>query len=149
MIRRAHSQDLSHLTRLLHAYRLFYQKAGQEEAEYAFLQERLTREDSLIYLGFSEQDPEYPVGFAQVYHAFSTVQLGPILILNDLYVEEAFRGRGLGTKLIGAVIRYMEDTGCRKILLQTNRDNYVAQRLYERMGFIQESHSHFYEYMNR
>lgn len=148
MTRKANIGDIGPLSQLLHGYRLFYQKPNQEREEIEFLRARLSRMDSLILLGFTAGNPEVPAGFAQVYHSFSTVQLGPILILNDLYVDEKFRGRGLGEELIRGVIRYMQNTGCRKILLQTNLDNFKAQRLYERLGFKKESLSLFYEYFN-
>src|SRR5215216_1101550 len=43
---------------------------------------------------------DQPVGFAIFFHNYSTFLAQPGLYLEDLYVQPAFRGRGLGKLLI-------------------------------------------------
>ena len=56
-------------------------------------------------------------------------------VLNDLYVRENSRGRGFGEELIKKAITFAEETGAKGVLLETNIENVIAQRLYEKIGF--------------
>lgn len=59
----------------------------------------------------------------------------------DLWIEETCRRRGLGEKLLGAVIEDMKrffaegEDVLRKVLVTTGNDNEPAKRLYEKVGF--------------
>jgi ribosomal protein S18 acetylase RimI-like enzyme len=49
-------------------------------------------------------------------------------------VEQAERGRGIGTALLDALIQHAEEDGCSALSLSVEEDN-AALRLYERAGF--------------
>jgi ribosomal protein S18 acetylase RimI-like enzyme len=59
----------------------------------------------------------------------------------DLWIDEDFRRRGLGEKLLTAAIEDMkqsfaeDDYAVRKVLVTTGDDNEPAKRLYEKAGF--------------
>jgi GNAT superfamily N-acetyltransferase len=55
--------------------------------------------------------------------------------LEDLYVEEAARGTGLGRALVDAAIERARDRGCARIELDVNEMNAAALALYESLGF--------------
>lgn len=59
----------------------------------------------------------------------------------DLWVDENFRRRGVGERLLRSVIEDMkqffakDNHALRKVLLTTNEDNEPAKKLYEKVGF--------------
>lgn len=75
-----------------------------------------------------ETESDRLVGFARVVTDYATV-----FYLCDVYVEEAFRGRGLGKMLIEWIVIHEDKFAGINGLLKT-RD---AKRLYEQFGFIE------------
>ena len=79
-----------------------------------------------------------------LYHR-STTMIAPICYLQDLYTEEAARGRGVARALIEAVYARAHDAGCSRVYWQTHETNATARRLYdqvaERSGFIVYRHA--------
>jgi GNAT superfamily N-acetyltransferase len=72
-------------------------------------------------------------GYAVVSWGWSVEIGGLDVVLDELYVRH--RGRGLGTALIDAVERTCRDRGVKRILLETERPNERARRLYARHGY--------------
>ncbi|WP_438310593.1 GNAT family N-acetyltransferase [Sporosarcina sp. FA9] len=141
-IHRATLKDLDVLAELLDLYRKFYHQESNIAAAKDFIEERLTNEESVIFITFHE---EKAVGFAQLFPSFSSVSLKRIWILNDLYVKADYRGKGYGEDLVNHSILFAKDTDAKGVLLETNVQNETAQRLYEKIGFTKET-NHFYFY---
>ena len=55
------------------------------------------------------------VGFALYFHNFSTFLGRAGLYLEDLYVEPAYRGRGIGKALLRALVRIAVARGCGRL----------------------------------
>lgn len=53
-------------------------------------------------------------------------------------VSGDFRGRGIGTRLLGETLRAARAAGLRRIELEVFGSNRVARAMYERHGFVQE-----------
>ena len=62
--------------------------------------------------------------------------------ISDLVVREAFRGRGIGRALVGAVIAEWRLRGSHRLTLEVGDDRTAARGLYERVGF-REQGRHF------
>ena len=74
------------------------------------------------------------VGFALFFTNFSTFLAQPGLYLEDLYVQPAHRGSGIGEALLTRLAQLAVSRGCGRFewcVLDWNRD---AIRFYERMG---------------
>lgn len=88
-------------------------------------------EDGLL-LG-AWQDGEL-VGFACVYWTFSSVSAAEIALMNDLFVSDGLRGKGIGRALIEAALEAARDRGLHHLEWFTAPDNTTAQRLYDTTG---------------
>ncbi len=53
-----------------------------------------------------------------------------------MYVTPAARGRGVGRRLVQAVLDEAAGRGCDRVLLEVTSGNDAAATLYERMGFV-------------
>jgi GNAT superfamily N-acetyltransferase len=78
-----------------------------------------------------------------LYHR-STIALGPVCYLQDLFTVEAARGRGVGRALIEAVYERAQAAGSSRVYWQTHETNTTAMRLYDRIaeksGFLVYRH---------
>ena len=80
------------------------------------------------------------------YFSFSSLALGKIVVLNDLYVVPDARGQGIGELLVRQVFELAKENGAVRVDLGTPNDNLVAQKLYERLGFVRETKFYSYRY---
>ncbi|BDD56818.1 N-alpha-acetyltransferase 30 [Monascus purpureus] len=64
-----------------------------------------------------------------------------------LAVNEAYRGRGIGSKLVRMAIDAMSERDAAEIVLETEITNTAAIKLYERLGFLRSKRLHRY-YLN-
>ena len=140
-IYQATMEDLEGVSNLFNLYRLFYQKTSDIEGAKAYIKERLENKDSVIFVVKNKH--EY-VGFTQLYPTFSSISMKRAWILNDLYVKTDARKQGIGEMLLQRVKNYAIETGAKSISLSTAPDNYSAQKLYTKNGYIRDTQ--FYQY---
>jgi GNAT superfamily N-acetyltransferase len=133
-------EQLEALVPLLDGYRMFYKQPSNTGACREFLQQRFRMGDSVIFLA---REGAEAMGFTQLYPSYSTVSLQPLLILNDLYVNQNHRNKGVGAALLTKAQGYCAAKGCKGLALETALDN-PAQELYERLGWEKESHCFHY-----
>jgi ribosomal protein S18 acetylase RimI-like enzyme len=128
--------ELDYIVPLFDQYRMFYGQPSDLGLARSFIAARLEQRDSVIFLAVSgEGADEMALGFALLYPSFNSVIATPIWILNDLYVLEGVRRRGVAQSLIEEGRRLAEETGASVISLSTAQDNLPSRRLYERLGF--------------
>lgn len=58
----------------------------------------------------------------------------PEMFLNELAVDEAFRGRGIGRALVAELWRLAQSRGCRGMWVLTDDDNAPANKVYSAAG---------------
>lgn len=139
-IRPAEPGDLEAVASLFDAYRQFYRQPADREGALRFIRARLIEGDSRILLAELEGRA---AGFVQIYPVFSSVRLGRLMILNDLFVAEAIRGQGVGRALLEAACEMARQDGAVGLVLETESTNQKAQRLYDRAGWERSSHIHY------
>lgn len=134
--------DLDAAAPLFDAYRVFYGKPPDPALARAFLQERLSNDESVIFLARDADGSA--LGFTQLYPCFSSVSARRLWILNDLFVSAAARRRGVARALLEQARRHGLQTGVVRLTLQTAQDNAPAQALYESLGWARQDG--MYEY---
>ncbi|MGQ0383702.1 MAG: GNAT family N-acetyltransferase [Gammaproteobacteria bacterium] len=126
-------EDLDGVTPLFDAYRQFYQRPADLPLARRYLQERMQRRESVIFV--AEDESSRLVGFTQLYPTFCSVRAAPTFVLYDLFVEPQARGTGAGRALMQAAEDYSAGTGAARLELSTAKTNAVAQKLYESQGW--------------
>ncbi|MCG8308587.1 MAG: GNAT family N-acetyltransferase [Cytophagales bacterium] len=104
---------------------------------------REMREHPCAVVFFAVSEGKY-VGICTCFYAYSTFLAKPLLNIHDIYVEESFRGNGIGKLLIKAVEDVAIQKKCGKITLEVRKDNLNARDLYKSQGFTEAPHSMFF-----
>ncbi|WP_394748517.1 GNAT family N-acetyltransferase [Spongiimicrobium salis] len=139
-IRRAAIEDIQELTPLFDAYRVFYKQESNLEGARFFLEARIHSKEAVIFLAYWDNKA---VGFTQLYPSYSSVSLQSVLILNDLYVDQSYRKKGIGEALLDRAKEFCIEKKCKGLALETAIDN-PAQHLYERLNWKKDLHCFHY-----
>lgn len=142
-LRQAVLSDLEPLTSLFDAYRQFYGCASDVSAARAFLAARFNHGESVLFIAMAGDDP---LGFTQLYPAFSSIALARIYVLNDLFVREEARRQGIAAKLLAAAVDYAAALGAARLSLSTAVDNATAQALYRAAGWQRDERFIHYDF---
>ena len=102
----------------------------------------LLADPSTEYLLGAPAADEPPTGVCQLRFRHSVWTGTPDCWLEDLFVQEGARGRGLGAALVRFAFERAGERGARRIELDTNEQNTGAIALYEALGFSTMSKSH-------
>ena len=116
-------KELAHYERLLHEV-----VATEESLRETLFGARPYAEVSLGYLG------DTPAAFALYFHNYSTFLGRPGIYLEDLYVREEFRGRGLGRAMLRSLARLAVERGCGRLEWAVLNWNEPAINFYKGLG---------------
>jgi ribosomal protein S18 acetylase RimI-like enzyme len=143
-VRPATPADLSAIGRLgaelvrthnaLDRARFMAPSAQTAEGYASFSGSQLTRNDVVILV--AEQGPEV-VGYCYAgMEGRDYMSLrGPAGVLHDLVVAPECRGRGVGWRLLDAMLQELSARGAPQVVLHTASLNHAARRLFARAGF--------------
>jgi GNAT superfamily N-acetyltransferase len=127
---------------LFAGYQRFYEvEDPSDEANLAFFSRFCEPSDAGLLLG--AWDGEDLVGFANIYWTFSSTRATDIALMNDLFVAERARGRGIARALIDACVEAASARGLPALTWETAPDNTTAQRVYDATG---ATRSEWFEY---
>lgn len=88
--------------------------------------------DRSTFLAFSD---ETPVGIMALYRREDETDIGDLL---QVWVSPNFRGQGIATGLMNAVLRWAKEGTFRTVIATVARDNHRARQFYESCGFKPE-----------
>jgi ribosomal protein S18 acetylase RimI-like enzyme len=137
VIKAATAEDLTELSRLYVAYRVFYGEAPEEERAAAFIINRLTHSSGRYFLAWNGRDA---IGFMHLMPSTNTLAMRPIWLLEDLYVDVSARRQGVARALLNHAETFASTTGAERLTLATAHDNLAAQHIYEKLGYVREEH---------
>ncbi len=75
------------------------------------------------------------VGMVSLQTLISTAEGGAVGLLEDLVVDEACRGRGIGARLLHAALDWAREKGLTRVQLLADTNNAHALRFYSRHSF--------------
>jgi GNAT superfamily N-acetyltransferase len=125
--------EFERLLPLIAAYQRFYEVEDiDEERNRAFFRRFLAPSEAGMLLGAREAGEIS--GYACLYWHFSSTQAVETVLMNDLFVAEPARGRGVGRALIEASATVARERGAVQLEWATAPSNVTAQRLYDSTG---------------
>jgi GNAT superfamily N-acetyltransferase len=136
--------DIDEVVALFDLYRVFYQKESNLAEARAFLLERLVANESQIFV--VENDQKELMGFVQLYPLFSSTRMKRLWLLNDLYVKDNFRGKGVSIALINVAKEFCAETNACGLILETAKSNEIGNNLYPKTGFELDLEHNYYSW---
>jgi len=89
--------------------------------------------NTIVVVAFSD-GPPHAVGMGAL--AWYRVASGAKGWIEDVVVAEGFRGRGIGSLVVGYLIDRARELGMQAVYLTSNPQRQAANRLYQRLGFV-------------
>lgn len=142
-VRQAILSDIEALVPLFDSYRQFYGPESDLPGARKFLLARFNHGESTLFIA---HEAGVAIGFAQLYPSFSSVSLARTFILNDLFVCESHRKKGVAKLLIAATVEFAKSLGALRLTLATAADNKPAQDLYHSSGWNRDEQFVVYHY---
>lgn len=134
LFKKAEPSDISLFIPLVKAFYKFEKIAFDENTVRAALKQFLTNDQYgrgwLIYEG------ENLIGYVIFTFSFCLEFGGRDAFIDEIYLIEAARNRGIGKKVIDFLADYAKDADIKVLLLEVDHDNIAAQGLYKKRGFI-------------
>ena len=84
---------------------------------------------------FSIVENKQEIARAYLYLMHNDLHQEPFGLLEDVYVAEDNRGKGLGTQLVKQVIQAAKEQGCYKLIATSRKSRPKVHQLYKRLGF--------------
>lgn len=89
-------------------------------------------------------DGEQLAGIAAYSFLWPAAGVTRSLYLKEIYVAEAFRGKGIGTSLMQRLCRIAIEHACSRVEWTTDKGNTLGEEFYERLGIPQNQEKIFY-----
>ena len=123
------------VARLLIGFRDWYDRSDPPDETFQEGVRRLIARDDTEYLLARADGARESGGVCQLRYRYGLWMAAEDAWLEDLYVRDEDRRRGLGEALVGKAIERARERGCGRIELDVSESNRGAWSLYERMGF--------------
>lgn len=147
IIRKAIKSDLKDLSQLFDDYRIFYEKQSDLQSAENFLLERIQNNESEIFV--AENKENELVGFVQLYPIFSSTRMQRLWLLNDLFVDNKYRNKGISVQLINESKKLCQETNACGLILETAKTNDIGNELYPKTGFSLDEEHNYYSWDNQ
>lgn len=130
IIRKAENADFAHILELIKELADFELSLDKVINQVNFMEQ----EQNLFGCFVAEdKNTKEIIGIALYFFAYYT-WTGKSLYLEDLYVKDKYRGRGIGQKLLENIFSLAKKENCRRLRWQVLKWNKDAIKLYEKLG---------------
>lgn len=127
--RRATVKDCEHLSKLAHNLNLFH---GMDLSPNS---EKLASDWGKYDAYVVEDENKEVIGFAQGYETYQVHDASSGYEIQNLYISDRFRKKGLGKSLLHKMIKEKHDTGTEVFKLTILKSNESALLFYKSLGF--------------
>lgn len=138
-IRAATRDDVATLAALVREYWDFEGIRGYDEARVSRTLALLLDTPALGRAWLAEEDGR-AVGYLVACLELSIEHGGVMGEIDELFVQPAHRGAGLGARLLATAEEALAAAGCPRLSLEVGRANARARAFYERCGFAPRDH---------
>ena len=132
-IEKATESDVPLILEFINKLAVYEKMEDEVEATEELLHRYIFGDDKLTEVVLAYEG-ETPVGFALYFHNFSTFLARPGLYLEDLFVLEAYRGRGYGKALLAHLAGIAVERDCGRFEWSVLNWNKPAIDFYESLG---------------
>ena len=132
MIREIHSKDKKQWEKLYKGYAVFYKVEMNNQILQTVWNWLNDKNHELKGIGY-EIDGKI-VGFAHYRKLLSPLKGKYIGYLDDIFVDQEYRGQKIGKKLINKIREISKDNGWNLVRWQTDEDNFTAKKLYDKVA---------------
>ena len=94
-----------------------------------------TQEIDTRGIKFIAKDGDTEIGRAYLYLIHNDLHEEPAGYLEDMFVDEAYRGKKIGSQLLEAVLHKAKEIGCYKLVGTSRYGKEQVHEWYERFGF--------------
>jgi GNAT superfamily N-acetyltransferase len=84
---------------------------------------------------FEMKEGEKIIGRAYLYLIYNDLHNEPYGLLEDVFVDEAYRKQGIGGQLVKAVIEEAKKLGCYKLVGTSRNSRIDVHEFYKKLGF--------------
>ena len=140
-IRIAAKSDLEELVSLVKRYHIFESINSSAKERETALVPLLACDSKMGFIAIAEAN-EKIIGYLAACYGYTIEFGGRDAFVDEFYVLEAMRGRGVGSKLIELA---KEEARNRRVLalhLEVSTNNVLAKKLYKRLGFVGRERFH-------
>ena len=134
-LRNAEPGDVPQILRFIRALGVYEHLESEVVATEAALRTTLFGERRYAEVVLADCDGQ-PAGFALYFHNYSTFLAKPGIYLEDLFVDPAFRQRGVGKALLQHLARETVARGCGRLEWSALKWNRLAIDFYLRLGAV-------------
>jgi ribosomal protein S18 acetylase RimI-like enzyme len=124
-------QDIKALTEFMHKLALYDGHSAKIDAK--MLKDQLFYPDTNIRAFFAERKGK-PIGFILFYECFTVYHGQRGVSISGAYIDDEFRNKGYGVKLLKSVAEYAVEQGYSYMNWIVKDTNDSALRLYKKMG---------------
>jgi GNAT superfamily N-acetyltransferase len=140
-IREVRPTDRSAWESLWAGYIAFYESSIAPKVTDTTWRRFFDRNEPMMALVAADNATGELIGFTHVVFHRGTWAIGDFCYLEDLFVAERARNRGIARALIEAVYELADERGCERVYWLTHETNTTARALYDKVavhrGFIQ------------
>lgn len=122
---------------LMNLYNLFVEEDRYSNFNNDSFHKLLNDKNYFIYV---LEDQQKLIGFATFSVRFIVRYKQPIAQLEELFVKEEHRNKGLGKKLINQVADKARELDCYRLYIESHIDRTTAHAVYEKLGFSKDGY---------
>lgn len=93
------------------------------------------------------EENDKTIGFVKLMTIFSVWSEGYALIIDDLYIRDEYRGKGIGKQVMNEIENYAHKKGYKRLQFMSEETNPQAKAFYMKLGYRPASMDFYMRYL--